>query len=54
MVGLPGISLPCGFSREGLPVGMQLIGKVFDEETILRAADAFEQNTEFHKQKPRL
>jgi len=54
MAGLPGIALPCGFSREGLPVGMQFIGKVFDEETILRAAHAFEQNTEFHKKKPNL
>ncbi len=54
MVGLPGIALPCGFSREGLPVGMQLIGKVFDEETLLRAAHAFEQNTEYHKKKPSL
>ena len=54
MAGLPGIALPCGFSREGLPVGMQFIGNVFDEETLLRAAHAFEQNTEFHKKKPEL
>jgi aspartyl-tRNA(Asn)/glutamyl-tRNA(Gln) amidotransferase subunit A len=52
MAGLPGVSIPCGFSREGLPVGMQFVGKVFDEETILRAAHAYEQSTEFHKKKP--
>ena len=49
MAGLPGISIPCGFA-DGMPVGMQLIGKVLDEETILRAAYTFEQATEFHKQ----
>lgn len=54
MAGLPGVSIPCGFSREGLPVGMQFIGRIFDEETILRAAHAYEQSTEFHKKKPNL
>ncbi|MDO4178073.1 MAG: Asp-tRNA(Asn)/Glu-tRNA(Gln) amidotransferase subunit GatA [Phascolarctobacterium sp.] len=49
MAGLPGISIPCGFA-EGLPVGMQLIGKPLDEETVLRAAYTFEQATEFHKE----
>lgn len=53
MAGLPGISIPCGFI-EGLPVGMQLIGKPFDEGTILKAAYAFEQNTGYHEQSPRL
>lgn len=48
MAGLPGISIPCGFA-DGMPVGMQLIGKVLDEETLLRAAYTFEQATEFHK-----
>lgn len=48
MAGLPGISVPCGFI-DGMPVGMQLIGKVLDEETILRAAYTFEQATEYHK-----
>ena len=46
--GLPGISIPCGFA-DGMPVGMQLIGKVLDEETVLRAAYTFEQATDFHK-----
>lgn len=49
MAGLPGISIPCGFADDGMPIGMQLIGKVLDEETILRAAYTFEQATEYHK-----
>ena len=48
MAGLPGISIPCGFA-DGMPVGVQLIGKALDEETLLRAAYTFEQATEFHK-----
>ena len=48
MAGLPGISIPCGFV-DGMPVGMQLIGKVLDEATILRAAYTFEQATGYHK-----
>ncbi|MBN3033395.1 MAG: Asp-tRNA(Asn)/Glu-tRNA(Gln) amidotransferase subunit GatA [Candidatus Saganbacteria bacterium] len=48
LAGLPALSLPCGFSR-GLPIGLQIIGRAFDEETILRAAFTYEQNTEWHK-----
>ena len=44
LAGLPGISVPCGFTKEYLPVAFQLIGKALDEETILRAAFTFEQN----------
>jgi len=47
--GRPGISIPCGFADDGMPIGMQLIGKVLDEATILRAAYTFEQATEYHK-----
>ena len=47
LAGLPGISVPCGFA-DGMPVGMQLIGKPLDEETVLRAAYTFEQATDFH------
>jgi aspartyl-tRNA(Asn)/glutamyl-tRNA(Gln) amidotransferase subunit A len=48
LAGLPGISVPAGFV-DGMPVGMQLIGKVLDEETVLRAAYAFEQSHDYHK-----
>ncbi len=54
LAGVPGISVPCGFSKEGLPLGLQIIGKHFDESTIYRAAHAFEQATDFHKQFPKL
>lgn len=54
LAGLPAISAPCGFTKNNLPIGLQLIGKPFDEETILRAAYAFEQATEYHKRKPSL
>ncbi|MBS4197282.1 Asp-tRNA(Asn)/Glu-tRNA(Gln) amidotransferase subunit GatA [Lederbergia citri] len=53
LAGLPGISVPCGFT-EGLPLGLQIIGKHFDEQTIYRVAHAFEQATNFHQQKPQL
>jgi aspartyl-tRNA(Asn)/glutamyl-tRNA(Gln) amidotransferase subunit A len=51
LAGVPGISIPCGFDN-GLPLGLQIIGKHFDEATIYRVAHAFEQATDFHKQKP--
>jgi len=47
IAGLPGISIPCGVDKEGMPIGMQLIGKHFDEETILRAAYTYEQEIKF-------
>lgn len=57
LAGVPAISIPCGFVTEEskeLPIGMQLIGRHFDEETIFRAAYTFEQATEFYKSKPKL
>lgn len=54
LAGVPGISVPCGFSSDGLPIGLQIIGKHFDESTVYRAAHAFEQATEYHKHKPSL
>jgi aspartyl-tRNA(Asn)/glutamyl-tRNA(Gln) amidotransferase subunit A len=52
LAGLPAIALPCGFSKEGLPIGLQLIGRAFEEETILRAAHAYEQSTQWHRKRP--
>lgn len=51
MAGLPGLSIPCGVSN-GLPVGLQLVGKAFDEATILKVADAYESATDWSAQKP--
>ncbi len=51
LAGVPSISVPCGFS-EGMPFGMQIIGKHFDEATILRTAYTFEENTDFHNKRP--
>jgi aspartyl-tRNA(Asn)/glutamyl-tRNA(Gln) amidotransferase subunit A len=54
LAGVPAISLPCGFSKESLPVGLQIIGRHFDEETVLRAAHAYEQSTGWHTRRPAL
>jgi aspartyl-tRNA(Asn)/glutamyl-tRNA(Gln) amidotransferase subunit A len=54
LAGIPAIALPCGFSKAGLPIGMQVLGRPFAEETILRVAYAYEQATEWHKKKPNL
>jgi aspartyl-tRNA(Asn)/glutamyl-tRNA(Gln) amidotransferase subunit A len=54
LAGLPGLSLPCGFDNAGMPIGLQIIGKHFDEATMLKAAHAYEQATEWHKEKPRI
>ncbi|MGZ3591071.1 MAG: Asp-tRNA(Asn)/Glu-tRNA(Gln) amidotransferase subunit GatA [Thermodesulfobacteriota bacterium] len=52
LAGIPAMSIPCGFSREGLPIGFQIMGKHFDEGLLLRVAYSFEQNTDFHLRKP--
>ena len=52
LAGLPAISLPCGFTKAGLPIGLQLIGRAFEEDMMLRAAHAYEQSTSWHRQKP--
>ena len=54
LLGLPAVSLPCGLTSEGLPIGLQLIGRWFDEATVLRAAYAYEQATEWHTRFPPL
>ena len=54
LAGLPGISVPCGFTRAGLPIGLQVLGKPFDEATVLRAAHAYEQATDWRSRRPPL
>ena len=52
VTGLPGISVPCGFTRDGLPVGMQIAGKPFDEPTVLRAAYTYQQYARWFERRP--
>ncbi|TVQ57160.1 MAG: Asp-tRNA(Asn)/Glu-tRNA(Gln) amidotransferase subunit GatA [Spirulina sp. DLM2.Bin59] len=54
LAGLPAISIPCGFDSQGLPIGMQLIGKVLREDLLFQVAHAYEQSTEWHLQTPPL
>jgi aspartyl-tRNA(Asn)/glutamyl-tRNA(Gln) amidotransferase subunit A len=54
LAGLPGLSVPCGFTGDGLPIGLQVIGKPFDEATVLRAGHAYEQATPWHTRRPAL
>ena len=54
LTGLPAISLPCGFSRGGLPIGLQLIGRAFEEGLLFKAAHAYEQSTDWHRRRPPL
>ncbi|HEY5733336.1 MAG TPA: amidase family protein, partial [Gammaproteobacteria bacterium] len=51
LAGLPGMSVPCGFS-DGLPVGLQLIGNIFDEARLLNVAHQYQQITDWHRQLP--
>ena len=52
LTGLPALSIPCGFSPDRLPIGLQLTGRAFDEATLLRAGDAFQRDTRFHTEQP--
>ena len=54
LAGIPGISLPCGFTREGLPIGLQILSDSFQEEKLLQVAAAYEHETDWHTQKPDL
>ncbi len=54
LAGIPGMSVPCGFSSQGLPIGLQIIGEHFNEEKMIKVAYNFEQATDFHKKKPKL
>jgi aspartyl-tRNA(Asn)/glutamyl-tRNA(Gln) amidotransferase subunit A len=54
VLGLPAISVPCGFTTGGLPIGLQIVGRAFDEAGILRIAHAYEQASEWHRKRPPL
>ena len=54
LAGLPAISIPCGFTKAGLPIGMQIIAKPWFDAKVLNAAYAYEQATEWHKQRPKV
>jgi aspartyl-tRNA(Asn)/glutamyl-tRNA(Gln) amidotransferase subunit A len=54
LAGIPAISIPCGFTKKGMPVGLQILAKPFDEEMIFKVAHAYEQATPWHKQKAKL
>jgi Asp-tRNA(Asn)/Glu-tRNA(Gln) amidotransferase A subunit family amidase len=53
-LGLPALSVPCGFSGDGRPIGLQLVGRPFDEATVLRAGHAYEQAAGWWRQRPPL
>jgi aspartyl-tRNA(Asn)/glutamyl-tRNA(Gln) amidotransferase subunit A len=52
LAGVPGLSINCGFTSDGLPVGLQMVGRPFDEATLFRAAYAYEQATDWHTRRP--
>jgi len=54
MSGFPAASIPCGFAPDGLPIGLQIIGKPFEEEIVLRVGQAFENDTDYHLRRPAL
>ncbi|MBU0993617.1 MAG: Asp-tRNA(Asn)/Glu-tRNA(Gln) amidotransferase subunit GatA [Proteobacteria bacterium] len=54
LAGIPGISVPCGFSKKGLPIGLQLMSRHFEEGKLFKVAYSFEQETDFHHKKPQL
>ena len=54
LAGLPGMSIPCGYSASGMPIGLQIIGKALDEETIIRAAYTYEQSQNYHNEMAKL
>jgi aspartyl-tRNA(Asn)/glutamyl-tRNA(Gln) amidotransferase subunit A len=53
-LGLPAISIPCGFDANGLPIGLQLAGRPFAEARLLRLADAYQRDTDWHALRPPL
>ncbi|PJB88214.1 Asp-tRNA(Asn)/Glu-tRNA(Gln) amidotransferase GatCAB subunit A, partial [Candidatus Roizmanbacteria bacterium CG_4_9_14_0_8_um_filter_34_12] len=53
-VGVPSLAIPCGFSKEGLPIGMQLVGKMFSEDLLLKLGYHYQSITDWHKKSPGL
>ncbi|OIP86739.1 hypothetical protein AUK04_00175 [Candidatus Roizmanbacteria bacterium CG2_30_33_16] len=53
-VGVPSLAIPCGFSKEGLPIGMQLVGKMFSEDLLLKLGYHYQLITDWHKKSPGL
>ena len=53
-LGLPALATPCGFSRQGLPLALQIVGRPFDEATVLRAGHAYEQAAGWYRRRPAL
>ncbi|MEC8858335.1 MAG: amidase family protein, partial [Chloroflexota bacterium] len=54
LANVPALSVPCGFTATGLPIGLQIAGRPFDESTVLRAGHAYEQETEWHSRRPEI
>jgi len=54
LAGLPALSVPCGFTKEGLPIGMQIVSRAWSEAKVLNAGYAYEQATEWHKQQSKI
>jgi aspartyl-tRNA(Asn)/glutamyl-tRNA(Gln) amidotransferase subunit A len=54
LAGIPGISIPCGFTKSGLPIGLQILGAPFEEEKMLRVARMYESVTDWHTKRPRV
>ena len=53
LAGLPGISVPCGFTKSGLPIGLQILAAPFEEEKLLRIARMYERATDWHTRRPK-
>jgi aspartyl-tRNA(Asn)/glutamyl-tRNA(Gln) amidotransferase subunit A len=54
LAGTPAVAVPCGFSASGLPLSLQIIGRRFDDATVLRVGHAYEQSTDWHRRRPQL
>jgi aspartyl-tRNA(Asn)/glutamyl-tRNA(Gln) amidotransferase subunit A len=52
LAGLPGLSIPCGLTKNKLPIGLQFLGRPFDETTMLRAAHHYQKSTDWHQRTP--